>query len=172
MSKSAENENRILIIAGRLEKGAKTAELLNEYMPLWDRSESTIKRYIALAKDKLIGRMQDHEAMLEVLRADAVEEEFGNILSTLEIEAILSSIISGKHKVKKECVVNGEVKTVTIEPTHRDIILAARILLQYRATGNRTRLLAQGKALKQSIENAPFTVMVPTEEHAKLINAA
>lgn len=102
MSNQVQLQNRIRVIADELEQGISNAEISARYCPLWSVSEVTVKRYIALAKDIVMGRMRNMDAVIEAARGDAVAEEAVNSLrSGIELEARLVSIIEGGLEVSR-----------------------------------------------------------------------
>src|ERR1700722_6448120 len=102
MSNQIEIKQRIRNIAEQLENGCKSNEIISNCSTQWKLSERTVERYIALAKDIVIGKMDSMDALIEAMRGTVIAEEAEkNLRSNLELEARLISIIEGDIEVEK-----------------------------------------------------------------------
>jgi hypothetical protein len=155
MSNAIESGKRITEIADRLEKGAATKEITEEYTVKWAVSSRTIDRYIALAKDIIAGKLRKKEAWIEAIRAEAIETATEHLVSNLEIEARLCQIVTGTYETDK--VVrgkNGEFIKVGCNPAPKDALKAAEMLLRIRnSQANKAERLAEEEKEKQFLED-------------------
>jgi len=132
MSNSIQLETRIRAIAEELEKGISTTEIVQHYASKWNMEESTLFRYITLAKDIVVKRMNDNESVLEALRGTVVAEEYAEKLrSNLELEAKVVSLIEGDMEVEKIISKKDGVTEVRSKPS-RNLTLKAIDLLWKR----------------------------------------
>lgn len=165
MSKQITLQARVRVVAEKLEQGASTADITAECAALWNTSERTVERYIALAKDMVLERMNDMDAIIEAVRGAVVAEEAEkHMRSNLELEARLIEIIEGELEVEK--VVSGPkgVTEVKSKPTRREIMQAISILWKRRG-------LLRSPALQNRMENKPAMplIRVSSEEEKRLL---
>jgi hypothetical protein len=134
MTGRIEVQLKIAELATKLEDGADVSTLMLEYMPKWNIAERTIRRYIALAKDIVAGRLKKREAVLEAIRGDTIirEAEEG-LKSTLELEAKLCAIVDGLVEMEKVTSnKDGTDRITKRKPSVKEIIEAIDILLKLR----------------------------------------
>jgi len=75
MSTQVKLKTSTMEIADRLEEGVSTENLLTEYTQKWNCTERTVHRMIALAKDRVIGRLNNREAVLDAVRSEIIAED-------------------------------------------------------------------------------------------------
>lgn len=104
-----------------------------KFIHLWGVSRRSIERYIVFAQDLVARRMQRRERIVESVRADIIAREAETWLkSTLELEARLCAIVSGKVVFEKTLKRGKEVQQVETKPTCSEVINAIDILLRLR----------------------------------------
>ena len=67
MSNQIQLQQRIRHIAEELEKGVSNAEIVMSCSSLWNISERTAKTYISLAKDLVMGKLKQMDAVIEAV---------------------------------------------------------------------------------------------------------
>jgi|GEM_PF-3189700 len=115
---------RISAVAEYLERNEPTEAIVKEFIAKWNVKERTIKWYITLAKDMVAERREKQKVIIENVRNEAIADAAReNILSDLELEAILCSIARGEAREQK-IVSRGKVKKVKRSPSFLDSIWA------------------------------------------------
>lgn len=133
MSNTLELYSRISTVAGCLSRGMTTGEIKETYMPRWGVSERTIDRYIELGKDKVMHSIRKTDALIETMRAQAVSQSVEQLLSNLEIQALLCSWAKGEQtRERKVQTSKGEIMTLPDVPTFSQSIQAVNSLLKMR----------------------------------------
>ena len=128
-------DGKIVRIYERLKSGHTNSEIIKEFTATWSVSERTINRYIAQARAKLDERKKAEQAIIDEVRKNEIAKAAKeNIMSDLEVEAVLCSIIRGEYEISEVRYVDGEIKTVKHKPTHHDIVLAADRLFKKRGS--------------------------------------
>ncbi len=162
MGQRIEFRLRLTELAEKLEDGWSTGYILRTYMPKWGMAKRSLERYIALAKDIVSARMQKRENVVEAVRADIIAHEAEKWLkSTLELEARLCAIVSGKVAFNKPMKNGQDIQKVETNPSCGEVIRAIDILLKLRgvykaADGTRD-------------EAAIFKIIVKNEEEKRLV---
>jgi hypothetical protein len=162
MSNQIEMKRRLKTVAEELEKGSTTEEILAIYMNEWKAGERTVERYIALARDIVLERIDKEDAIIDALRGNAIAEQLESMRSTLELEAILVKVAEGGYVSEK--VTKGENSTTVTasKPLASDVVRAATTLLK-RKDVKRTRKSSPDMTIKGP------TLIVKTEEQRRLI---
>jgi hypothetical protein len=89
---------RITEITERLDKGETTAGIVKEFSAKWCVTERTIMGYLAVARKQIDERNQVEQGIINEVRKDAITRAAKeNVLSDLEVEAVLCSIIKGDY---------------------------------------------------------------------------
>ncbi len=116
---------RINIIAGYIEKGEKAGAIVKKFTEKWQVSKRTIEAYMAIAGKKAAKRAERKEKIIEKEREDVIalmaREE---IVSDLELEALLIAIAKGELVVEETVTIGGIEKTTKYSPTPFERILA------------------------------------------------
>ncbi|MGP8214980.1 MAG: hypothetical protein ACLQQ4_05405 [Bacteroidia bacterium] len=148
-------ETRVNLITESLEKGQDGPAIAKEYSKKWGLSERTIRGYITTAKEALSERNRAKQAIIEEVRKEAIAKAAKEqVISDLEIEAILCSIIKGEYELEKEKLVEGKMQTVKCKPNHYDVILAADKLWKKRGSypGDKTHAENQTLVLQYNLQ--------------------
>ncbi|HXP49713.1 MAG TPA: hypothetical protein VN922_07165 [Bacteroidia bacterium] len=163
MQKKVNYHLKITEIAERLEKGWTTSQITKEYTGKWGVSARTVDRYIAIAKDLATSRLKRRDRIIEAVRADIIAKESEDWLkSTLELEARLCAIISGKIEFKRKMKKGSETQTVLVTPSCMEVINAIDLLLKMRGM---YRPVDQRGPIVDPIVN----IVVDNEEQKKMI---
>ena len=133
MSNQIQTQTRIRAIADDLEKGISNPEIISHYCPLWDVSERTMKRYLALAKDVVMGRLEDMDAIIEAVRGEVISEEaVQNLRSGLELEAQMLAIIEGGLEVNKVVTRPEGITETKVKPNPAHVLKAIDMIWKRR----------------------------------------
>ena len=126
---------RMSAITECLEKGETTASIIQQFTAKWCVSERTINGYLAVARKHLEERNKIKNSIIEKVRTEAIEKAAKeNILSDLEVEAILCQIIKGEYEIEETRIVEGKIQVVKRKPTQYDVIMAADRLFKKRGS--------------------------------------
>jgi len=133
MATQHEMSLRIRELADKLEEGLPREEMMREFTGKWSVSERTIARYMIFANDILSHRLNEREAVLDVMRSEALAEDIENTLrSTLELEARLCAIAEGNLETERTVHTRQGVVKVMQKPTYSEILRAIDRLLKMR----------------------------------------
>jgi hypothetical protein len=165
MSKQVEMKQRIRTIAVQLENGHAGADIIRDYSALWNTSERTIVRYIALAKDIVMDKLNNEDAIIEAVRGEIISEEAEQHLrSNLELEAMLVSIMESDLQVEKVITKPDGTTEIKSKPSRSEIIKIINLLWRKRGVFN----LHKTVSAKTEINNKPI-IKVENEEQKKLV---
>jgi hypothetical protein len=126
---------RVTELTERLEKGEAVAAITAEFTAKWCISERTLRGYLAVARKQLDERNQVKQSIIDEVRTEAiVEAAKKNVLSDLEVEAVLCSIIKGDYEIEEQRLVDGKTVTIKRKPSHYDVVMAADRLFKKRGS--------------------------------------
>ncbi|HTB06116.1 MAG TPA: hypothetical protein VK806_04110 [Bacteroidia bacterium] len=154
---------RITEISGKLEEGIERKEILHHYTATWNVTERTVERYVALACDVLAGHMQQKEAIMEAIRAEAITEATEKWMrSSLELEAKLCAIADGEFEQEKLVRTKEGFVKVPCKPSLREMIYAIDKLWKMR--GN-----YDPKIMDIPAKHRPVQIIVDSEKEKELV---
>jgi hypothetical protein len=138
MSNQITMRSRISAVAAQLENGVSSSEIIHEFTTLWDVSQSSVKTYIALARDIIMERMDNRDTMIEAVRAVQVAEAAEKHLrSAMELEGKLVEIMEkGLSLVSVKEAPNG-ITTEKKTTRDRDAIHCVEIIFKKRGYLNK-----------------------------------
>ncbi|HXP48999.1 MAG TPA: hypothetical protein VN922_03550 [Bacteroidia bacterium] len=126
---------RVSAITECLEKGDSVASIIQTFTKQWLVSERTVRTCIALAKENISERNKTKAAIIEEVRKEAIAKAAKEqVMSDLEIEGVLCSIVKGEYMLEEQKIIDGTMQTVKRKPTHYDVILAADKLWKKRGS--------------------------------------
>jgi hypothetical protein len=153
-------------IADRLENGVSTEAVLAEYSQKWDCHERTVERLIALAKDRIIGKLRNREAVLDAVRSDIIAQDFDwNLVTSHELEAELCQIAKGGTLSERLVYTKQGPEMIRAKVTIGERLKAIHLLLKMRG-----KLIPQAITDEMNI-NQPIIINVADEEDKKLIES-
>ncbi|HXB13273.1 MAG TPA: hypothetical protein VNZ45_14900 [Bacteroidia bacterium] len=165
MSNQIEMKQRIRCIAVQLENGQTSTEIIRDYSVLWNTSERTIVRYIALAKDIVMDKLNNEDAIIEAVRGAIISEEAEqNLRSNLELEAMLISIMESEMQLEKVITKIDGTTEIKSRPSRKEIIKIIDLLWRRRGIFNLHKTAQE----KTEINNKPI-IKVENEEQKKLV---
>ena len=164
MSNQIQLQQRIRHIAEELEKGVSNAEITAACSSLWNISDRTIRTYISLAKDLVMGKLKQMDAVIEAVRGSVIAEEAEqNLRSNIELESKLVSIIEGKLEVEKIVNKPGGTTEVQSKPTPSHVLKAIDIIWKRRGVYKQN--IPEEKTKEFSLPN----IVVNSEKDKQLI---
>ena len=164
MRNEIELRNRISDITEELENGASTGAIIEKYKVQWNAGERTIERYIALAKDIVMGRLDKRDAHIEALRGITLADQLESMRSMNELEAKLVDIIEGRYESEKVITKTGDGSTIIkSKPTVSEVIRSISKIMERKDASTFRR-----KGNKE--ENSPgMQLVVKTLEEKELV---
>ncbi len=166
MTNKIEIQKRIEKVAGYLENGKTCSEIIRLCTTEYKVSERTAERYIAYSRDIVMDRMEDKNAMIEIMRGEIIADEAEQYLrSNLELEAKLISIIEGELRTEK-LISGSDGKTSEIKqpPSYSTILKAIDMIWKKRGAYRQPKVLE-----KNSTQNLMPTIVVENEEAKKVV---
>lgn len=158
MAKVASKEKRIAEIVTMLEGGKETKDVLRFFTENYGVSISTVEKDIKEAKETISKRNEEKEAIrLATMSTEYAEAVKGQIISDLEIEAILCKIVTGNVEVEE--VMQGTPILRSVSPN--EVINAAKTLFAKRGSNAPT---------KQANVNPDGTPIAPASTTTVIIN--
>ena len=158
MSNQIEIQKRIRIIADELENCLTNAELVQKYCEEWGIGESTLHRYISLAKDIVHKRVTKRDTILENVRCEIIASEAEHLRSNLELEARLVSLIESEEPELEKIITHSHGgTTVRSRVPHRDVIRAIDTIWKRRGQFGK----------KEIIHDRPMNSIYVISEEAK-----
>lgn len=158
MAKVASKEKRIAEIVTMLEGGKETKDVLRFFTENYGVSISTVEKDIKEAKETISKRNEEKEVIrLATMSTEYAEAVKGQIISDLEIEAILCKIVTGNVEVEE--VMQGTPILRSVSPN--EVINAAKTLFAKRGSNAPT---------KQANVNPDGTPIAPASTTTVIIN--
>jgi hypothetical protein len=135
--KVASKQKRINEIVSMLEKGMERKAILQKLTKTYKVSNGTIDKEIKEAKSILFERNEHKENIRVATTTNTLKEAINEaILSDLEIEAILSKIVSGNMQVEQ--IIDGTPILRDITPN--EVINAAKVIYTKRGSNAPTKV--------------------------------
>lgn len=133
--RKAQTETRINLLVEELEAGRERAEIFRKYGRKWDLTIKGLDPILKKARQRASDRLQARNTITDKVRAEEIEASArASIVGHLEVDGILSQILSGKYETEEIVPTKDGFKVVKRKPTQQTMIRALDIF--YRRFGH------------------------------------